>query len=281
MSNLLSLITFIPLVAAVILALLARGDGEASQRNVKYLALAATGFTFLASLMLLSGFEPNDTGFQFVEERSWLLGMQYKMGVDGISLLFVLLTTFTMPLVVAASWNVTHRLKEYMIAFLVLESLMIGVFCALDLVLFYMFFEACLIPMFLIIGIWGGKERIYASFKFFLYTFLGSVLMLVAMVAMFADAGTTDMVVLLSHNFGSDTLTVAGFSHYWRGADADVVGFLCLIRGENADVAGAHLVARCPCASADGRLCGARGNFAENGRLWISAVLFADVPCGL
>ena len=217
MSNLLSLITFIPLVAAVILALLARGDGEASQRNVKYLALAATGFTFLASLMLLSGFEPNDTGFQFVEERSWLLGMQYKMGVDGISLLFVLLTTFTMPLVVAASWNVTHRLKEYMIAFLVLESLMIGVFCALDLVLFYMFFEACLIPMFLIIGIWGGKERIYASFKFFLYTFLGSVLMLVAMVAMFADAGTTDMVVLLSHNFGSDTLTVAGF-HIIGGA---------------------------------------------------------------
>ena len=217
MSNLLSLITFIPLVAAIILALLARGDGEASKRNVKYLALAATGFTFLASLMLLSGFEPNDTGFQFVEERSWLLGMQYKMGVDGISLLFVLLTTFTMPLVIAASWNVTHRLKEYMVAFLVLESLMIGVFCALDLVLFYMFFEACLIPMFLIIGIWGGKERIYASFKFFLYTFLGSVLMLVAMVAMFADAGTTDMVVLLSHNFGSGTLTVGGF-HIIGGA---------------------------------------------------------------
>jgi NADH-quinone oxidoreductase subunit M len=216
MSNLLSLITFIPLVAAIILALLARGDSEASQSNVKYLALAATGFTFLASLMLLSGFEPNDTGFQFVEERSWLLGMQYKMGVDGISLLFVLLTTFTMPLVIAASWNVTHRLKEYMIAFLVLESLMIGVFCALDLVLFYLFFEAGLIPMFLIIGIWGGANRIYASFKFFLYTFLGSVLMLVAMVAMYAEAGTTcigacsDGIALITHGFASETIHVLG-----------------------------------------------------------------------
>ena len=211
MSNLLSLVTFIPLVAAVILALLSRGDSEDSQRNVKYLALAATVFTFVASLMVLFGFDSSNTGFQFVEEHSWLLGMQYKMGVDGISVLFVMLTTFTMPLVIAASWNVSHRLKEYMIAFLVLETLMIGVFCALDLVLFYMFFEAGLIPMFLIIGIWGGKARIYASFKFFLYTFLGSVLMLVAMVAMFADAGTTDMVVLLTHNFGSETLDVFGF----------------------------------------------------------------------
>ena len=211
MSNLLSLVTFIPLVAAVILALLSRGDSEDSQRNVKYLALAATVFTFVASLMVLFGFDSSNPGFQFVEEHSWLLGMQYKMGVDGISVLFVMLTTFTMPLVIAASWNVSHRLKEYMIAFLVLETLMIGVFCALDLVLFYMFFEAGLIPMFLIIGIWGGKARIYASFKFFLYTFLGSVLMLVAMVAMFADAGTTDMAVLLTHNFGSETLDVFGF----------------------------------------------------------------------
>ena len=173
--------------------------------------MSATVFTFVVSLFVLFGFDPSNTGFQFVEERNWLVGLQYKMGVDGISILFVLLTTFMMPLVIAASWNVTYRLKEYMIAFLVLETLMIGVFCALDLVLFYMFFEAGLIPMFLIIGIWGGKERIYASFKFFLYTFLGSVLMLVAMVAMFADAGTTDLVLLLDHNFGSETLSVAGF----------------------------------------------------------------------
>ena len=211
MGNLLSLITFIPSIAALILVLLSRGDSEESQRNVKYLALAATIFTFVVSLVMLFGFDHSSTGFQFVEERSWLLGMQYKMGVDGISILFVMLTTFTMPLVIVASWNVTYRLKEYMVAFLVLETLMIGVFCALDLVLFYVFFEAGLIPMFLIIGIWGGKERIYASFKFFLYTFLGSVLMLVAMVAMFSDAGSTDIVFLLTHNFKSDVLNVFGF----------------------------------------------------------------------
>ena len=211
MSNLLSLITFIPLVAAIILALVARSDSESALRNIKILAMSATVFTFVVSLFVLFGFDPSNTGFQFVEERNWLVGLQYKMGVDGISILFVLLTTFMMPLVIAASWNVTYRLKEYMIAFLVLETLMIGVFCALDLVLFYMFFEAGLIPMFLIIGVWGGKKRIYASFKFFLYTFLGSVLMLVAMVAMFADAGTTDLVLLLDHNFGSETLSVAGF----------------------------------------------------------------------
>ena len=211
MGNLLSLITFIPSIAALILVLLSRGDSEESQRNVKYLALAATVFTFVVSLVMLFGFDHSSTGFQFVEERSWLLGMQYKMGVDGISILFVMLTTFTMPLVIVASWNVTYRLKEYMVAFLVLETLMIGVFCALDLVLFYVFFEAGLIPMFLIIGIWGGKERIYASFKFFLYTFLGSVLMLVAMVAMFSDAGSTDIVFLLTHNFKTDVLNVFGF----------------------------------------------------------------------
>ena len=211
MSNLLSLITFIPLVAALVLAALSRGDSKDTQLNVKYLALAATVFTFVASLVMLFGFDPNFTGFQFVEERKWLLGMQYKMGVDGISILFVLLITFTMPLVIVASWNITYRVKEYMIAFLILETLMIGVFCALDLVLFYMFFEAGLIPMFLIIGIWGGKARIYASFKFFLYTFLGSVLMLVAMVAMFSEAGTTDIVRLINYKFSSETVTVFGF----------------------------------------------------------------------
>ena len=133
-----------------------------------------------------------------VEERAWLLGLNYKMGVDGISVLFVMLTTFLMPLVIASCWNVTDRVKEYMIAFLLLETLMLGVFMALDMVLFYLFFEAGLIPMFLIIGIWGGANRIYASFKFFLYTFLGSVLMLVAMVAMFYSAGTTDIPTLMT-----------------------------------------------------------------------------------
>ena len=211
MEHLLSIITFIPLVAAVILALFLRGDDEAARRNAKWLALLATSATFLVSLFLLTGFDPADTGFQFVEEYDWILGLQYKMGVDGISVLFVLLTTFLMPVTIAACWDVEVRVKDYMIAFLVLETLMLGVFCALDLVLFYLFFEAGLIPMFLIIGIWGGKDRIYASFKFFLYTFLGSVLMLVAMIAMYLDAGTTDIVQLLQHNFASETLNIAGF----------------------------------------------------------------------
>ena len=210
MDNLLSITTFIPAIAALILGIFLRGEDEAAQRNAKYVALIATSLTFLVSIFILVGFDPNDTGFQFVEERDWLLGLQYKMGVDGISVLFVMLTTFMMPITIAASWNVSTRVKEYMIAFLVLETLMLGVFMALDLVLFYLFFEAGLIPMFLIIGIWGGKERIYASFKFFLYTFLGSVLMLVAMVAMFSEAGTTDIPTLMSHQFESETFSILG-----------------------------------------------------------------------
>ncbi|MDG1290293.1 MAG: NADH-quinone oxidoreductase subunit M [Lentibacter sp.] len=210
MDNLLSIVTFIPALAALILALFLRGYDEAAARNAKWVALIATSITFLVSLFILSGFDSSDTGFQMVEEREWLMGLKYKLGVDGISVLFVMLTTFMMPLTIAASWNVSTRVKEYMIAFLVLETLMLGVFMALDLVLFYVFFEAGLIPMFLIIGIWGGKERIYASFKFFLYTFLGSVLMLVAMVAMFAVAGTTDIPTLMTHTFGSEGFSILG-----------------------------------------------------------------------
>jgi NADH-quinone oxidoreductase subunit M len=211
LDNLLSIIIFIPLIAATILGVLLRGNDEAARQNARYVALAATSASFLASLFLLADFDPNDTGFQFVEEGTWILGLTYKLGVDGISILFVLLTTFLMPITILACWNVETRVKEYMIAFLVLETLMLGVFCALDLVLFYLFFEGGLIPMFLIIGIWGGKDRIYAAFKFFLYTFFGSVLMLVAMIAMYVDAGTTDIVALLDHNFSSGTLSVFGF----------------------------------------------------------------------
>ncbi|MBR9763704.1 MAG: NADH-quinone oxidoreductase subunit M [Rhodobacteraceae bacterium] len=212
MSNLLSIVTFMPAIAAVILGVFLRGEDKAAQRNAKWVALIATSLTFLVSLFILAGFDPSDTGMQFVEERDWLLGLKYKMGVDGISVLFVLLTTFIMPLTIWSSWEVKTRVKEYMMAFLLLETLMLGVFMALDLVLFYLFFEASLIPMFLIIGIWGGANRIYASFKFFLYTFLGSVLMLVAMVAMFADAGTTDIPTLLTHDFSSAPLTVLGMT---------------------------------------------------------------------
>ncbi|MWD27572.1 NADH-quinone oxidoreductase subunit M [Aquicoccus sp. SCR17] len=217
MDNLLSIVTFIPALAALILAVFLRGEDAAAARNAKWLALIATTATFLVSLFILAQFDPSNTGFQMVEEGEWILGMNYKMGVDGISVLFVLLTTFMMPLTIAASWKVETRVKEYMIAFLMLETLMLGVFMALDLVLFYLFFEAGLIPMFLIIGIWGGANRIYASFKFFLYTFLGSVLMLVAMVAMYVDAGTTDIPTLLTHNFGSESFTVLGI-HVLGGA---------------------------------------------------------------
>ena len=210
MENLLSITTFIPAIAAAILALFLRGDDAAAQRNAKWLAMAATVMTFIVSLFILFGFDANNTDFQFVEERTWIMGFTYKMGVDGISILFVMLTTFLMPLVIASCWSVENRVKEYMIAFLLLETLMLGVFMALDLVLFYLFFEAGLIPMFLIIGIWGGKERIYASFKFFLYTFLGSVLMLVAMVGMYVSAGTTDIPTLMQFTFGTDTFSILG-----------------------------------------------------------------------
>ena len=210
MDNLLSIVTFIPAVAALIMAVFLRGDDEAARKNAKWIALFATSATFVVSLFILAGFDRNNTDFQMVEDATWLMGLQYKMGVDGISILFVLLATFMMPLVIAASWNVETRVKEYMIAFLMLETLMLGVFMALDLVLFYVFFEAGLIPMFLIIGIWGGANRIYASFKFFLYTFLGSVLMLIAMVAMFADAGTTDIAKLLVHEFSYGSFDLLG-----------------------------------------------------------------------
>ncbi|MDQ8697985.1 NADH-quinone oxidoreductase subunit M [Hyphomicrobium sp. LHD-15] len=194
----LSIVTFLPLAGALFVALLSR---EAVQ-NIRYATLWTTLITFAISLLIWVNFDPTTPGFQFVEERAWLGPIKYKMGVDGISMLFVILTTFLMPLCILASWeSVEDRVKEYMIAFLVLEALMIGVFCALDLVLFYLFFEGGLIPMFLIIGIWGGARRVYASFKFFLYTFLGSVLMLLAMMAMYWQAGTTDITVLLQTKF--------------------------------------------------------------------------------
>jgi NADH-quinone oxidoreductase subunit M len=210
MSNILTLVTFLPLIGALVLILILRGEDAAAQLNAKMVALITTTATFLLSLVILTGFEPGG-GFQFVEEGAWMLGLSYKLGVDGLSILFVMLTTFLMPLVIGASWNVTHRVKEYMAAFLILETLMIGVFVSLDIVLFYLFFEAGLIPMFLIIGVWGGKERIYAAFKFFLYTLLGSMLMLIAMIAMYWDAGTSDITQLLQHEFDAGPIEIAGY----------------------------------------------------------------------
>ena len=209
-NHLLSIVTFVPALAALILLVLARGQDAAADLVAKRFALIATSATFLLSLFILAQFDPQNTGFQMVETADWILGLQYKMGVDGISVLFVLLTTFMMPLVIYASWDVSHRVKEYMIAFLVLETLILGVFMALDLFLFYLFFEAGLIPMFLIIGIWGGKNRIYASFKFFLYTLLGSVLMLIAMITMYFIAQTSDIPTLMTTNFASGSFEVLG-----------------------------------------------------------------------
>ncbi len=200
--GLLSLITFFPLVGALAIAAL----NKEAKGNARWIALYMTLFTLGASVYLWANFDQGNPGFQFVEEMDWLGGsIRYKMGVDGISVLFVVLTAFLMPLCILASWQaIDERVKEYMIAFLVLETLMIGVFCALDLILFYLFFEGGLIPMFLIIGIWGGARRVYASFKFFLYTLLGSVLMLLAMMAMYWHAGTTDIPTLLAHKFPAD-----------------------------------------------------------------------------
>ncbi|MEQ1671204.1 MAG: NADH-quinone oxidoreductase subunit M [Hyphomicrobium sp.] len=201
MSNLLSVVTFLPLVGALLIAFL----NKDANGNARWIALWTTIITFLISTLIWWNFDKSTAGFQFVEEYAWLGPLKYKMGVDGISMLFVILTTFLMPITILASWeSVEHRIKEYMIAFLVLETLMLGVFCALDIVLFYLFFEAGLIPMFLIIGVWGGKRRVYASFKFFLYTLLGSVLMLLAMMAMYWHAGTTDIPTLLATKFPAD-----------------------------------------------------------------------------
>jgi NADH-quinone oxidoreductase subunit M len=200
--GILSCIVFLPLIgAAFILAL--RGNDEATLQNARYAALATTLIVFLLSLYAYAKFDPASSGFQLVEEKSWFgLGLVYKMGVDGISLPFVLLTTFLLPICILASWDsIQSRVKEYMVAFLVLETLVIGVFCALDLVLFYLFFEGGLIPMFLIIGIWGGPRRVYATFKFFLYTLTGSLFMLLAVMAMYGVAGTTDITVLLQTHF--------------------------------------------------------------------------------
>ncbi|MBR0839550.1 NADH-quinone oxidoreductase subunit M [Bradyrhizobium liaoningense] len=194
----LSVTTFLPLVGALIVYL-SRGDDEAAQRNSRWIALWTTLITFAVSVILVIRFDPSNADFQFVEKANWLAtGITYHMGVDGISLPFVILTTALMPFCIIASWkSVTRRVREYMMAFLILETFLVGTFAALDLVLFYLFFEGGLIPMFLIIGIWGGPRRVYASFKFFLYTLLGSVLMLLAIMALYWNGSTTDIPTLM------------------------------------------------------------------------------------
>ncbi|MEM6649091.1 MAG: NADH-quinone oxidoreductase subunit M [Pseudomonadota bacterium] len=227
---LLTILTFLPLSGVVFILLRqmnARADEqEGADRAAKWVALLATLFTFGCSILIYFQYDQTASGFQFVEEMAWFGGdeageggIKYKMGVDGISILFVLLTTFIMPICILASWeSIKTRVAEYMIAFLVLETLIIGVFCALDLVLFYVFFEGSLIPMFLIIGVWGSKgervlfgytipNRVYAAFKFFLYTLLGSLFLLIALLYMYLEVGTTDVVTLLQHDFAANVQT--------------------------------------------------------------------------
>jgi NADH-quinone oxidoreductase subunit M len=198
----LSVVTFLPLLGALLIMVLAQGNSELAKGTSRWIAFWTTLVTFAISLVLVQRFDPSSAEFQFVEKAPWLGIANYHMGVDGISLPFVILTTALMPICILASWtSIQRRVKEYMIAFLVLETLMVGTFSALDLVLFYLFFEGGLIPMFLIIGVWGGPRRVYASFKFFLYTLLGSVLMLLAIMAMYWQAQTTDIVALLKFGF--------------------------------------------------------------------------------
>ncbi|MEQ9326490.1 MAG: NADH-quinone oxidoreductase subunit M [Rhodospirillales bacterium] len=197
---LLSLVTFLPLFGAVLILVLARGEAAVASRNARWMAIWTSLITFVLSLFIWGGFDNEQAGFQFVEKVEWLpsIGISYHMGVDGISMWFVLLSTFLTPLCILSSWEAIQvRVKEYMISFLILETMMVGMFCALDFIGFYMFFEAVLIPMFLIIGVWGGKRRVYAAFKFFLYTLLGSVLMLLAIIAIYFQTGTTDIAVLV------------------------------------------------------------------------------------
>lgn len=201
---LLSLVIFLPLVGVAFILAIRADDEAVVAQNAKAVALWTASITFLLSLLIWAQFDPTEPGFQLVERASWLpgLGIDYHVGVDGISLWFVLLSTLLTVVVILGSWHsVQTRVKEYMIAFLVMDTLMVGVFCALDVVLFYLFFEGILIPMFLIIGIWGGPNRIYAAFKFFLYTLAGSVLFLVAIIYMYLVAGTTDMPTLMRTSF--------------------------------------------------------------------------------
>jgi len=205
----LSVITFLPIVGVAFI-LAQRGDEATVARVSRWAALWTSLATFLLSLLIWINFDPGSAKFQFVEKHAWIQGfnINYFMGVDGISVFFVLLSTLLTPLCILASWEaVEKRVREYMVAFLALETMMIGTFCALDLVLFYMFFECVLIPMFLIIGIWGGARRVYSAFKFFLYTLLGSVLMLLAILVIYREVGNTDIPAAMTHGFPKELQT--------------------------------------------------------------------------
>ena len=271
---LLSLVTFLPLVGAAFI-MLARGDEHVVARNARNIALSTSLIVFVLSLLLWIGFDPTAAGFQFVEQADWIsIGGFDDQLPHGDRRHFAVLRA-AVDLVDRAVRRsragpaCTIQVKEYMIAFLVLETMMVGIFCALDFVLFYVFFEGVLVPMFLIIGIWGGPRRIYAAFKFFLYTLLGSVLSLLAILAVYFQTGSTDIVVALNHAFPPESAEMA------------VARVFRLVRGQGADVAGAHLAARRACRGADRRLGHPGRRAAENGRLRVHPLLAADVPAGL
>ena len=214
----LSSLILLPSIGALFI-LLSKSKDQSNYQSSKYVALFVSFANFFISLYLWYIFDPNITDFQFVENRSWLPGfINYKVGIDGISILFIVLSTLITPLcIISVNKTITTKLKEFLIAILIMESLMIGVFCSLDLVIFYLFFEGGLIPMFLIIGIWGGARRVYSAFKFFLFTLLGSVLMLIAIISIYWINGTTDIVELYNLGIGENyqnLLWLAFFSSF-------------------------------------------------------------------
>ena len=214
----LSSIILLPSVGALFLFFIKGSEGKSLQ-TIKYVALFVTLTNFFISIYLWYLFDETLSNFQFIEDKEWLDGfINYKVGIDGISILFIILTTFITPLcVLSVNNSIKTRLKDFLLAILLMESLMIGVFCSLDLIIFYLFFEGGLIPMFLIIGIWGGERRVYSAFKFFLYTLLGSVLMLVAIIVIYLTSGTTDVIKLyeigINANF-QNLLWLAFFSSF-------------------------------------------------------------------
>ena len=242
--GLLSLAIWLPIVAGARPA--RRRPRRAARAAVRWIALVGSIASFLVTLPLITGFDAATAAMQFQEKPPWIerFNVNYHLGVDGLSVWFVLLTAFITVIVVISAWEViTERVNQYMGAFLILSGLMVGVFCALDGLLFYVFFEATLIPMYLIIGVWGGPRRVYAAFKFFLYTLAGSLLMLVALIYLYYKSG------------GSfDILTWHRLPLARRRADAAVLRVLRRLRGQGADVAGAHLAARCARRGADRRL---------------------------
>ncbi len=205
MNGILSITVLSPLLGVagiILLRAFSRPDNPRLSEAVRWIALASSLATLALSVLLVAQFDPRQSGFQFVEDLNWFSGVHYRMGIDGISILFVLLTAFLLPFCIVASWkSISNRVVEYMVAFLMLEGMVLGVFCALDLIVFYLYFEFQLLPMFLIIGIWGGKNRLYAAFKFFLYTLLGSVLMLAAILSMVVIAHTSSIPALLAYKF--------------------------------------------------------------------------------